>query len=195
MSGRARFDEQDVVRAATEVFWRHGYAAASIQDLTNATGLSRSSLYQRFTDKEGLFERCLAAYTERVLRRMSVPPQGTARERLASMIRDFLPRPHTKRPPGCLLARSCAELAELPPAGKALVRDGVEKQRLLIVDLLAEGRSAGHLDANVDLEALSWFYLGVMQAVLTLASAGAPCAALDKMIDLSMAAWPFAGST
>src|ERR1700691_5288276 len=53
MSGKPQFDETAVIAAATEVFRRHGYAAAAVSDLTEATGLSRSSLYQRFHDKDG----------------------------------------------------------------------------------------------------------------------------------------------
>ena len=45
MSGKPQFDEVSVIAAAVEVFWRKGYAAAAISDLTEATGLSRSSLY------------------------------------------------------------------------------------------------------------------------------------------------------
>ena len=63
MSGKPQFDEAAVIAAAIGVFRRHGYAAASISDLTEATGLSRSSLYQRFRDKDGLFQEALAAYT------------------------------------------------------------------------------------------------------------------------------------
>ncbi|HVQ73389.1 MAG TPA: helix-turn-helix domain-containing protein [Bradyrhizobium sp.] len=51
MSGKPQFDEVAVIAAAIEVFWRSGYAAAAVSDLTEATGLSRSSLYQRFHDK------------------------------------------------------------------------------------------------------------------------------------------------
>jgi AcrR family transcriptional regulator len=81
MSGKPQFDEASVIAAAIGVFRRHGYAAAAISDLTEATGLSRSSLYQRFHDKDGLFREALAAYTQRVLRRMNsagriVPDRG-----------------------------------------------------------------------------------------------------------------------
>ena len=61
MTGKPKFDEAAVIAAAAGVFWRHGYTAASVNDLTEATGLSRSSLYQRFGDKDGLFREALAA--------------------------------------------------------------------------------------------------------------------------------------
>src|SRR3984957_14804802 len=105
MSGKPQFDEAAVIAAAMKVFWRHGYAAASINDLTEATGLSRSSLYQRFGDKDGLFREALAAYTERVLKRMNGVEADTARGRLRAMLRAYLPKPtDLQRPAGCLIS-------------------------------------------------------------------------------------------
>ena len=61
--GRPRtFDEPLVTRQAREVFHDHGYAATSVQHLTAATGLSRSSLYGAFGDKHGLFLRSFDQY-------------------------------------------------------------------------------------------------------------------------------------
>src|ERR1700761_3263371 len=93
MSGKPQFDEAAVIGAAVGVFWRNGYAATSISDLTEATGLSRSSLYQRFKDKDGLFQETLQAYTARVLRRMDAAQGKTARDRLRAILVAFLPDP------------------------------------------------------------------------------------------------------
>jgi AcrR family transcriptional regulator len=70
MSGQPRYDEYAVLDAAITVFWQHGYASTSVGELTKATGLARSSLYQRFGDKDGLFNEALARYSERVVARM-----------------------------------------------------------------------------------------------------------------------------
>src|ERR1700760_1064421 len=106
MSGKPQFDDVAVIAAATDVFWRNGYPASAISDLAAATGLSRSSLYQRFQDKDGLFQEALEAYTQRVLRRMDSAKGATARERLKAVLRAFLPE--RSRPSGCLIGRSCA---------------------------------------------------------------------------------------
>src|SRR3984885_7672866 len=120
MSGKPQFDETSVIAAAIGVFRRHGYAAAAISDLTEATGLSRSSLYQRFHDKDGLFQEALSAYTQRVLRRRNPPKADvkantkadTVRGRLEALLRAFLPD-GSPRAEACLIARSCADIQEL----------------------------------------------------------------------------------
>lgn len=65
MRGRpAEFDPDTATDAAMRVFWSQGYAATSISDLLAATSLSRSSLYQTYSSKEGLFRHCLDRYCE-----------------------------------------------------------------------------------------------------------------------------------
>ena len=61
--GRPRaFDPENALSAATEVFWAKGFDGASLDDLTEAMGISRPSLYAAFGDKERLFEAALGHY-------------------------------------------------------------------------------------------------------------------------------------
>ncbi|BEP65468.1 TetR/AcrR family transcriptional regulator (plasmid) [Variovorax sp. V213] len=191
MSGKPQYDEGAVIDAAVDAFWRHGYAATSINVLTEATGLSRSSLYQRFQDKDGLFQVALATYTDRVLRRMNSYDGGSARARLEALLRGLLPM-GSRRPPGCLLARSCAELVDLPPEGRKAAISGMSQQRNLLEGLLREAIAVGELPRGADVAALAWYFLGVMQAILDLPQAGATRSELDRMIAVAMLAWPAA---
>lgn len=192
MSGKPQFDEVAVIAAAIEVFWRNGYAAAAISDLTEATGLSRSSLYQRFHDKDGLFQEALAAYTQRVLRRMNSAKADTkadtARGRLKALLRAFLPV--RSRPAGCLIGRSVAEISALSKQGQAATLAAAARQREILAGLLREGVAAGELAEATDIDAMAWYYLGVLQAVLNFPPAGADPSMLDRMIDVAMSIWP-----
>lgn len=187
MSGKPQFDDVAVIAAATEVFWRKGYAAAAISDLTEVSGLSRSSLYQRFGDKDGLFREALEAYTQRVLRRMNAAKADTARGRLRALLHAFLP--DRSRPPGCLIGRSCAEISTLSRAGKAATRAAAARQREIFAGLLRQGVAAGELPENTDIDTMAWYYLGVLQAVLNMPQAGADPGILDPMIEAAMSVW------
>src|SRR5437763_414744 len=60
--GRPRsFDTRTVIAAARDAFVRNGYVGTSVDDLLQATGLQRASLYSAFGSKRGLF---LAALQE-----------------------------------------------------------------------------------------------------------------------------------
>ena len=45
MARPRQFDPAEVEQALLDVFWSQGYARTSIEQLTEATGLSRGSLY------------------------------------------------------------------------------------------------------------------------------------------------------
>jgi AcrR family transcriptional regulator len=58
--GRNRsFDEADVITRASAAFLRSGYEGTSVEELVEATGLHRGSLYQAFGSKRGLYVACL----------------------------------------------------------------------------------------------------------------------------------------
>lgn len=196
MTGKPQFDEGAVIAAAVNVFWSHGYAAASISDLTDATGLSRSSIYQRFGDKDGLFLEALQAYTERVLQRMNAVPGNTARDRVEALLRAFLPgKLAPKRPAGCLIARSCTEAVELSLTGQAAALSAITRQREILKRILQEGVNAGELARDADIGALAWYYFGVLQAVVNFPHSGASLDNLAGMIDVAMTAWPTNGAS
>jgi AcrR family transcriptional regulator len=62
------FDREVVVRAARTLFWRAGFEGASIPALEEATGLSRSSIYNTFGSKRGLFDAAVQSYLDEVIR-------------------------------------------------------------------------------------------------------------------------------
>jgi AcrR family transcriptional regulator len=192
MSGKPQFDEAEVIAAAIEVFWRQGYTAAAISDLTEAVGLSRSSLYQRFNDKDGLFREALAAYTERLLRRMNSVKADTPRLRMKALLRSFLPGT-ASRPAGCLIARSCADIPALSAEAQAAALAGMARQHEIVAGILRDGVTAGELAEDTNIDAMAWHYLGVLQALLNFPQAGADGSTLDQMIDVAMSAWPFQG--
>ena len=49
------FDRDAALQQAMLLFWRHGYEATSVNDLTNAMGITPPSLYTAFGDKKQLF--------------------------------------------------------------------------------------------------------------------------------------------
>jgi TetR/AcrR family transcriptional repressor of nem operon len=117
--GRPRaFDENAVLDTAMDLFWRNGYASASVPDISAATGLSSSSLYNAYGSKLDLYKAALDRYLDHVLDRMfGALERGDAG--LAD-VEAFLDRlaATTKRTPrrGCLAVDTIAEFRDPPPA-------------------------------------------------------------------------------
>src|SRR5690348_6055168 len=63
--GRPRaYDPQTALARAAERFWKAGYAGTSLDDLVEATGMNRPSLYAAFGDKRDLYLKTLEHYRE-----------------------------------------------------------------------------------------------------------------------------------
>lgn len=61
--GRPRlFEEQAVLRALTDLFWRQGYTQTSMAQIVERSGMHKPSLYRTFGSKEELFARVLRHY-------------------------------------------------------------------------------------------------------------------------------------
>lgn len=70
MAGVRQFDEQQALEKALELFWQKGYANTTMQELAEATGVLRGSLYNAYRDKETLFLKVFELYRERYVGKM-----------------------------------------------------------------------------------------------------------------------------
>jgi TetR/AcrR family transcriptional repressor of nem operon len=61
---RPGFDRDAVVAAAIVAFWDKGFEATTLSDLEAATGADRSSIYNSFGGKDGLYRSAAAAYVD-----------------------------------------------------------------------------------------------------------------------------------
>lgn len=67
-AARGRIDKrQAIVEAAFTVFARHGYDAAGVQEIADAAGVAKPTIYNHLHDKETLFRHALAAAADGVL--------------------------------------------------------------------------------------------------------------------------------
>ncbi|WP_159610344.1 TetR/AcrR family transcriptional regulator [Glutamicibacter sp. JC586] len=68
MARTLAFDSTTVIKKARSLFWSKGFEAASIPELESATGLSRSSIYNSFGSKRGLFDAAVQSYLDEIVR-------------------------------------------------------------------------------------------------------------------------------
>ena len=132
MARPRKFSREGVLEKALPVFWKHGFADASLQELETVTGVNKSGLYSEFSGKEELFLESLRYYLERL------PSLGFLRAEPLGWdnIEQFLklgPR-NTEGQKGCFAISSMRELAILPPAAIEIVGRGRAQLKQLIAE-------------------------------------------------------------
>ena len=91
MARPREFDPEQVMEQATRVFWARGFEHTSLDDLCEATGLNRSSLYAAFGDKRAIYLRSLERYEEGSLERIRRAFEGKpVREGLRHFLRGLV---------------------------------------------------------------------------------------------------------
>jgi AcrR family transcriptional regulator len=136
MAGRKQFDVDEALRRAMLVFWRWGWSEASVDRLTEGTGLGRGSLYGTFGDKGSLFRQSLQKYAQ-IYHPLSAEalsgPHADPGAVVAAYLRVTLNRiADPAVPDGCLLTMSAAQLPALDAPGQALVRDLIATLRAML---------------------------------------------------------------
>jgi AcrR family transcriptional regulator len=148
--GRPRqFSRDGVLAKALPVFWKYGFARATLPDIELATGVNKSGLYAEFESKDELFLACLKHYfsTRTGGALLVAEPLGW------DNIQKFLEQAPTCTldQKGCFSVNSMRELTCLPPEARKLIMENRQRlKRSLKVNIAAESPKMD-IDAVCDL--------------------------------------------
>ena len=184
MARPREFDADRALESAMEVFWVKGYEATSLDDLCEATGLSRSSLYGAFGDKRDLLLRSLERYSLRGSTRMAATLEEapSLRDGLARVLHEFIDQivagPGRR---GCFIGNCAAELARHDREAMAQVRASLARNEAMFRNALTGAKARGEIAATADVDALARFLTSSFQGLRLVGKARSDRAALDDI--------------
>jgi TetR/AcrR family transcriptional regulator, copper-responsive repressor len=131
------FNREEVLEKAMPVFWKHGFADTSLQDLERATGVNKSGLYTEFRDKEDLFMACLRHFLESQGKRGLLTEEPLGWKNVENFLKNGPLYKGEQR--GCFSVNSMREFAILPDEAYAVVTENrALLQHLLAMNIEAE---------------------------------------------------------
>jgi AcrR family transcriptional regulator len=186
------FDRDAALHQAMLLFWRHGYEATSLNDLTTAMGVTSPSIYTAFGDKKRLFLAAVERYVSGPVTAQSIIDGApSARDAAANLLQiSVIGFTGEDTPPGCLLASSaisCSAAAADVQAALASIRRSIEAHLRLRIERAIE---IGEMPASSDADALAGHIMAVIQGLSTLARDGATREKLLRVASAAMAGWP-----
>ncbi|MFE7216587.1 TetR family transcriptional regulator C-terminal domain-containing protein [Streptomyces sp. NPDC057611] len=163
---------ENLITAAVEQFHIHGYAAASVKDITDASGAAKGSFYNHFESKEALavvaLERYGAGRRLETLRDNSVAPLTRLRQHF-EFLRDENIDTEFNR--GCLVGDLAVEVADHSEAVRESVRQSQETWADALASAIAEAQQAGDVSKALEPTTLARFVLSAWEGALIAARA------------------------
>ncbi|MEU6841788.1 TetR/AcrR family transcriptional regulator [Streptomyces sp. NPDC046716] len=185
MAGKKQFDMATALDAAMIQFWRAGYADTSVDDLSRATGLNRSSIYSSLGDKDMLFLRCLERYAARYGEKYDAALSCAADRPLAAVRAFFdvtLERvADPALPDGCLVAQTVMAIPALSASVAARAREAIGFQHTRLLSAL----KAGGLHGEVA-ESFATHLAAVNQSLAVMSRAGTIAEQLRAIVDVTL---------
>jgi AcrR family transcriptional regulator len=186
------FDRTRALEQAMLTFWRHGYETTSISDLTDAMGISVTSLYGAFGDKKQLFLEAARQYAgdPDVI---SNAIRGAASSKAAARIvltQSAIMFTGETTPRGCLLASATASGSTAAADVQAEIAGYRDHVATLLSNRISRDVDDRVLPRSTDVEGLAQFTIAVTQGLSVLARDGAPRSTLMRVVDAALGAWP-----
>lgn len=168
-----------------QVFWSRGYKATSVDDLIDAMGLSRGSLYNTFGSKHRLFLSAIERYKTASLKALvsNLENNPSVREGFTAVFRgivDAVVAGTDRR--GCLLSNSASELAARDADAAARIAAGFAGVEHAFIRAIVRGQKSGELSSGLNARATARFLVSSINGLRVVAKARPERAYLNDVV-------------
>ena len=175
MARTKEFNEDQALDKAIEIFWHKGYNGTSAQDLVTHLGLSRSSLYDTFGDKQKLFAQSLQRYQKNAQKQIvelfdqSENIKETLHDIFKQAVIESLEDRITK---GCFMVNSSVELAMHDEEIAKIVKNNSQVMEQVFTNAVQKGQDSGAILKANSAKVLARFIFNNYSGIRVLARSG-----------------------
>lgn len=183
------FDENEVLEKAVDLFWKQGYNATSIQELVEALGINRASMYATFGDKRQLFLMAFESYRQKNIQQLKTffEDQPNVKQGFHVLFdRAILEGETDCDRKGCFAVNASIELI---PADEELTKIvEINKRELLKVfeGYLNWGKEQGQVKKEIDAKAFSLLLYSIYNGLRVISKVDPNDRTLYASIDMAL---------
>ncbi|WP_214073588.1 TetR/AcrR family transcriptional regulator [Mucilaginibacter sp. dw_454] len=183
------FDEDEVLAKAIQLFWYKGYNGTSMQDLVDGLGISRSSLYDTYTDKHTLYMKALESYRKQGYAKIqeiiddATPAKETIRRLLEFTTDEMLGDSQQK---GCFMVNAEVEVALHDQEVNDVVCKNDQQLEESFYQLIKKGKDNGEISNPMDARALARFIFNTVKGIQVTAKSTLDRAMFDNIIKITV---------
>ena len=144
-----QFDTDVALSKAMEVFWAHGYEAASLSELLKRMGIGKKSLYDTFGNKQSLFLKALEHYGQTAIRdiRARLSADGSPLVNLKHLLQDWQTMHSQPGSCGCMLGTNIADFNTDDKAIASIMRAYLQQLEDVFTATLRRAQTVGELSS------------------------------------------------
>jgi TetR/AcrR family transcriptional repressor of nem operon len=175
MARTKEFNEDQALDKAIEIFWHKGYNGTSAQDLVTHLGLSRSSLYDTFGDKQKLFAQSLQRYQKNAQNQIVdlLEQSDNIKETLSDIFKQAVIESLEDRiTKGCFMVNSSVELAMHDEEIAKIVKNNSQIMEEVFTKAVQKGQDSGHISKANSARVLARSIFNTYSGIRVLARTG-----------------------
>ncbi len=183
-----------LLEAGHRLFWRNGYHATGIQEITDSAGVPKGSFYNHFGSKEAFAVRVIENYAKWVsnnwdglLAQPDIAAEADHVGRIRLIFHFFIDHHERSQFLGCLVGNMTAEMAESSPSCNVVLRKAMEQWSARLTRSLELAQASGQVRADMPARDLSTIFLdaweGALQQMKLHSSAEPPRKMVASMLD------------
>lgn len=186
MARNKEYNRDEVLQAATQIFWTKGYQGTSMSDLVGATSLNKHSMYAEFKNKEGLYLECLNTYANKMQNRIfeTLTSEPLGLENVKNFLHNRVEYALSKNCKGCLLINSTVEKELLQREAFELTQEyllGVEK---LITKCFEAAQTNDEISKDSNPKILAKYVLNFNAGLMVIGKAEQNRETLEAMLEI-----------
>jgi len=186
-----KLNKEEALSKAVALFWKHGYGATSMEMLTSALGVEKSSIYAAFGNKHSLFLSALLHYrTDLVARvRHALTSADSPRKGIERVVRFMMTTLYQKGVvSGCFATNSALELADHDTEVAKHVVIMLRELRDAFEYAIAQAQKQGQVTETAPARVIANFLIAAIEGVRITEKASPPKAELDALADFVLRA-------
>ncbi|MDJ0743932.1 MAG: TetR/AcrR family transcriptional regulator [Xenococcaceae cyanobacterium MO_167.B27] len=163
---KAEQTKANIIEQAASLFNQKGYAAASIADIMEATGLKKGGIYNHFQSKDELavaaFDYAVDLVNQRILGAVTQEKNALARlKALVAVHLDYIDNPPV--PGGCPIMNTAIEWDDNDSILRDRAKQAMDSWRNLIIRIVEKGIKKGEVKANTESQTVATVLISTIE--------------------------------
>lgn len=188
MARKKQFEEQQILTKATNLFWKQGFHATSIQDLVNYLKINRASLYDTFGGKEELFNKALENYRNQNKEAIKIffKNQTSIKEGLKNLFLLAITGEKNVQENGCFVINCMTELIPNNSNMLEIAIQNKEEFEGFFVEYLKKGVENGEISSQKNIESIASFLFMFYSGLKVVGKTNPSKEELEKTIEVGL---------